>query len=149
MVRGDCEDGIRPCPRIGCRYHLLFEVNGIGALQATARRKVRGRRKTEHKPSSRTVEDWIGGAVDLVCTSSQPTCALDVAAAGEHTMEEVGILMGMTREMVRVHEQAAMAKIVEAAGHGGEVALWLEMFTGEPQPLGYGPSPSDPEALVG
>ncbi len=24
--RGECEDGVRPCPWVGCRYHLLFDT---------------------------------------------------------------------------------------------------------------------------
>jgi hypothetical protein len=32
-TRGDCADGPRPCPFIGCRYHLLsLRVRGSGAI---------------------------------------------------------------------------------------------------------------------
>jgi hypothetical protein len=31
--RSDCEDGPRPCPWVGCRYHLWADVSIAGALK--------------------------------------------------------------------------------------------------------------------
>ena len=91
-VRGDCLPGgpnaDRPCPWAGCRYHLGLQVTEIGSLQV--------------------FEGWEddGG----------PSCALDVAEHGEaHTLDEVGALLGVTRERARQEEVAAL-RAVQAAG---------------------------------
>ena len=39
--------------------------------------------------------------------SSQETCALDVADRGAHTLEELGIILGYTRERIRQFENGA------------------------------------------
>ena len=39
------------------------------------------------------------------------SCALDVADRGEHTMEEVGAMLGRTRERIRQIERVALGKI--------------------------------------
>jgi hypothetical protein len=64
-VRGDCEEGPRPCPWVQCRYHL------------------------EH-------EKW--------------TCALDVADEGEHTLEEIAAIMGVTKQRVKFLEMRAIQR---------------------------------------
>ncbi len=45
-------------------------------------------------------EEWMDEAVEHLETMKY-TCALDVADAGEHTLEEVGELYGITRERIR------------------------------------------------
>lgn len=48
----------------------------------------------------------------LVAPRAHPeTCALDVADRGEHTLEEVGAIMGLTRQRVEQIEKLAMAKL--------------------------------------
>ena len=68
IVRGDCANVERPCPHIGCHYHL--ESNKTGE-----------------------------------------SCALDVADKGEHSLEEIGEIMGVTRERVRQIEANALFKL--------------------------------------
>jgi len=60
-TRGDCENGIRPCPWVSCKYHLAIDVKG-------------------KKVSER--EGWLD--------SGLPTCALDVAEDGCHSLEQIG-----------------------------------------------------------
>jgi len=44
------------------------------------------------------------------------TCALDVAARGEHTLDEIGTLLGVSRQGVQQIEARAMAKVKRALG---------------------------------
>jgi hypothetical protein len=89
-TRSDCEHGIndqRPCPWVSCRYHLYLEVNELT------------------------------GSIKLVFPHLEPwqleeTCALDVAARGGTTLEEVGALSNRTRERVRQEETRALVKIL-------------------------------------
>ncbi|MFA6605114.1 MAG: sigma factor-like helix-turn-helix DNA-binding protein [Patescibacteria group bacterium] len=43
------------------------------------------------------------------------TCALDVAARGPHTLEEVGEFFGVGRERIRQCQSTALAKLLEVA----------------------------------
>jgi len=75
-TRGECREGMRPCPFVSCRHHLYLDVNSEnGSI----------------KFNFPHLEPW-----ELpVC------CALDVAESGEHTLEEVGQVVNLTRERVR------------------------------------------------
>jgi len=93
-----CVRGFRPCPWVGCRYHLGLDVTRYGRISLP--------------PSC---EPW---EVD-------ETCSLDVAGAGRSTLELIGELLGLTRERVRQIEAAALAKAGSAAcddlaAHGRE-----------------------------
>jgi hypothetical protein len=73
-TRGDCAGGERPCPWISCRHHIAIDVLDTGSLRITS---------------------------DLDLEAMRSTCSLDIADAGEHTLEEVGMLLNLTRERVR------------------------------------------------
>ena len=64
------------CPWVSCRLHLYLDVTLSGAITSA----------------------WRGvGPLDVA-----GMCTLDrVAADGEHTLEEIGQLLGVTRERVR------------------------------------------------
>lgn len=83
-TRGDCVDGERPCPWVGCRHHLALEVTPAGTLQL------------------------LGEPHELV-----ETCALDVADRGPHTLEEISQCFELTRERIRQIEERVMPKLRE------------------------------------
>jgi hypothetical protein len=83
--RSDCKDGPRPCPWVGCRYHLWADVSLAGSL------------KVAHDVDPMELED---------------SCVLDVAARFPRTLEEVADTLGLTRERARQIEEEALAKLV-------------------------------------
>lgn len=85
LTRAECQDGPRPCPFVSCRHHLYLDVTDTGSLKL----------------------NFYGRDVDEI----PETCALDVADRGEHTLLEVGDLLGITRERLRQIQDAALRKV--------------------------------------
>ena len=85
-TRAECADGPRPCPFVGCRYHLYLDVN----------------------PKSGNIRlnfpDRSPGDLD-------ESCALDLAESDATTAEAIALHMNITRERVRQIEAQALAKI--------------------------------------
>lgn len=88
--RSDCVAGgwntARPCPFVGCAYHLFLEVTSTGKLKA---------RRT----------------VDALLNTTAPSCALDVADQGGTTLELTGEALNLTRERVRQIETMAIDRL--------------------------------------
>jgi hypothetical protein len=76
----------RPCPFVSCKYHLYIDVH-----------PVRGSIKVNFPDR----EVW----------EMTESCALDVADRGGITLEEVGVIMNLTRERVRQLETLGLSKI--------------------------------------
>ncbi len=75
-TRGDCKAEERPCPWVACKHHLYLDVNPeTGSI----------------KINFPDLEPW----------ELQNTCALDVAEAGGHTLDEIGEITNLTRERIR------------------------------------------------
>jgi hypothetical protein len=89
-TRGECRDGKRPCPCVGCKYHLYLDVN---------------ERTGTIKLNFPDLEVW----------EMPISCALDVADSGGATLENVGAIMNITRERVRQIEVKALAKLEKFA----------------------------------
>lgn len=87
--RGDCVDGPRPCPWVSCRHHLAIDVQSASSL-------------TLYVPTDEE------GNADLDVLPE--TCSLDVADRGEHTLEELGEVLGCTRENVRLRLERGLAR---------------------------------------
>ena len=85
-VRGDCVEGERPCPYVSCKYNLYVDVNP---------------RTGSVKMNFPDKELW----------ELAETCALDVADRAGITLEEVGVIMNLTRERVRQLEMRGLAKL--------------------------------------
>jgi len=93
LTRGDCIDGPRPCPWASCRHHLALDVNErTGSITFIA-------------PSPR-----IEGAA--------PSCSLDVADRGGLVLQDVGMILGVTRERTRQIETSALVKLM------GDLRQW-------------------------
>ena len=86
-IRSDCENGIRPCPFVSCRFHLYLQIATGGNL------------KVSHKGK----EPW----------EREHSCALDLADDGPHTLDAIAGWIGATRERVRQIETYAMSKLGE------------------------------------
>ncbi len=86
VTRAQCANGERPCPFVSCKYHLYLDVNpDTGSI----------------KINFPDTEVW-----DL-----EETCALDISKRGGVTLEEVGIIMNLTRERVRQLEMSGLTKL--------------------------------------
>lgn len=87
-VRSECQDGLRPCPWVSCRYHLGIEITPIGTLKV--------------------FNNWDDG---------RDTCALDVAEAQDGMiLRDLGRYLYMTRERARQIEILALMKYKHAGG---------------------------------
>lgn len=89
----------RPCRHYGCRYHLWWDQ--ARGLERPAGLGIEARALANFR--ERALSGELG-----------PSCALDVAAEGEHTYAEVGEMLGISRERVRQLEAAAIDKIAGA-----------------------------------
>lgn len=107
-TRGECINGPRPCPWIGCRYHLGTEVHDGPRVGPGAEGGARYQYKGRIKPNPLATLDEDGDPDPL---SLEHTCALDVADQGEHTLEEIAVILGISREWVRRIEDAAVPRL--------------------------------------
>lgn len=87
-TRGDCLPGgcneQRPCPWVSCKYHLA--IHGIYA---------------DGEPNM--IADWDDG---------RPSCTLDLAEDEKNTtLEEIGLLLNVTRERVRQIELKGLSRL--------------------------------------
>jgi len=91
--RAECAEGPRPCPFVSCKHHLFIDVSPrTGAI----------------KLNFPDLEVWDLGE----------SCALDVADRGGITLEEVGVIMNLTRERVRQLETRGLTKLRVIADDG-------------------------------
>ncbi|MCA9633276.1 MAG: DNA-binding protein [Myxococcales bacterium] len=77
-TRADCEHGERPCPYVSCRHHLYLDVTPAGSL------KLNFPDKQPHE--------------------LEYSCVLDLAT-GERALEEIAMVMNVTRERIRQLEE--------------------------------------------
>ena len=110
-TRGECRAAARPCPWVGCRYHLLIEVTSSGGLQLNGA-------GTEGRPAalsssapSVVVEVWTDDALELLEVMPY-TCALDVAELG--LVVEGVQPIGLVARALLITERAARLAVEEA-----------------------------------
>lgn len=86
VTRGDCANVPRPCPFVSCSSNLYLDIN-----------EKSGKLKLTHP--------------HLEPDQMTESCALDVADHGGIVLEEIGALMGITRERTRQIEERALYKL--------------------------------------
>lgn len=90
-TRHECQGMSRPCPFVSCAHHLYLDVNPeSGAI----------------KLNFPHLEVW----------QMAETCSLDVADRGGITLEEVGVILNLTRERIRQVEVRGLYKIRSVSG---------------------------------
>jgi hypothetical protein len=92
--RGECKEGMRPCPWVSCKHHLYLDVN----------------------PETGSIKLNFP---DLEVSEMAETCSLDVADRGGITLEEVGEILNLTRERIRQVEVRGLLKL-KMVGPGEE-----------------------------
>jgi hypothetical protein len=86
LTRGDCAEALRPCPHVACRHHLYLDVN----------------------PDTGTIKLNFP---ELEVWELTDSCALDVAERGPTSLDDISLLLNVTRERVRQIETQAMNKL--------------------------------------
>ena len=118
-TRNDCLEEARPCPWVGCRYHLLLEIvpsknnrsTKIGLAGPRARRAVGRRRALPASAAQVLVEVWIDDALEQL-VRMRHTCALDVVAEhGAINDSSVGQLLGITRQGATAAKARALVRM--------------------------------------
>lgn len=121
-TRGECLEEARPCPWVGCRYHLLLEVPAasdnprFASLQlAVQRQGWRGgrRRGLRAWTTEATVLRWIDEAVERLA-SMRWSCALDRADAGPASTGEVLELTASSKPVVLALRRRAIEAMAAA-----------------------------------
>lgn len=95
-TRGECQDGARPCPWVGCRFNLYLDVQETGSI----------------KLNFPHLEPW----------EMRESCALDVADRDGTTLDLVGAMMNVSRERVRQIEAVILTRVGRAVEDGERVA---------------------------
>ncbi len=100
-ARGECANGVRPCPWVSCKHHLYLDVN----------------------PETGSIKLNFP---DLELEDMRDTCSLDVADRGGITLEEVGEILNLTRERIRQVEVRGLIKL-KAVSPDGDIGRDLDV----------------------
>lgn len=117
-TRGDCLDEARPCPWVGCDFHLLLEVPRPLRRQDGPSRApglvlnlpTTGGQRQHLRPScdADSFEVWSNDVVDALAAMPW-SCSLDVAdRLHALTVEQVGELLGLRESQARKASAAAL-----------------------------------------
>lgn len=99
-TRADCIDGPRPCPYLGCRYHLGLDH----------------RVQAQHGQGAGLLILAFGDDLNEL-RGVKHTCALDVADQGEHSGYQVADFLNISRQRGNQIEQGALRKLRVALAH--------------------------------
>lgn len=95
-TRGECANVPRPCPFVSCRHHLYLD-------------------RYPDAPEAVGPEDM----------APEQSCALDIADDGASSLDDIGTVLGFSRERARQVEEGFIAKLRRASKHRGSVASVL------------------------
>lgn len=99
------------CPFVSCRHHLFLDVNQTGSIKTGALKYfVIGR-------SPADFDKWAEDLTDRLVEADH-TCALDAAEDGPRQLDQIGELIGVSRQRVRQVEIVAVESFQEAAAGG-------------------------------
>jgi hypothetical protein len=105
ITRGECVNGPRPCPHVGCRHHLYLDVQHGGNIRIAFR---------DREPDE-----------------MEYSCSLDVADGGVRILDEMATVLGVTRERTRQIFERALVKMRAALERQGITAEdMLDMLSG-------------------
>lgn len=102
-TRADCKLVPRPCPFVGCRHNLTIDVTPNGSIRW------------------RQPDNWQASF------DGRDNCALDVAARGPHKLEEIALLVGVTRERVRQEINAACDRVKDKMIDSDDFDIQLDL----------------------
>ncbi len=89
-IRQDCINGPRPCPWIMCRWHTIWMIND------SSKPIILGGQKPRHPIMKLSDDDILLMIANMKCT-----CLMDVMDQAGLILEDIGDILGMTRERVR------------------------------------------------
>jgi hypothetical protein len=101
--RGECKGGPRPCPWVGCRYHLLLDVGEKATGRPKALRVLGARHHILSllATAPAVVVDAIADeAVERLAGLSE-SCALDIADRGGIGPKQIARALGLSRQAVQ------------------------------------------------
>lgn len=133
-TRLECSQEARPCPWIGCRFHLAIEVTEAERrpTMVSNATTTRGGRRVGLSSSAglADVTVWSDDVLEAL-SSLEHTCALDVAEGGASGATRVGALFGMSRQAAMGNIVTALAKLtreLEARGVDAKRAVraWID-----------------------
>lgn len=128
-TRGDCVNGIRPCPWVGCRHHLYLDVHAeTGAITLNFPAKDDDG-KTSRPGDRRGPEDSAVPVWQL-----KHSCSLDVADLGGLNGPEMGDLLELTKERIRQIEVSALGHLRGYAGELGHEVEARAIYVAPPGP---------------
>jgi hypothetical protein len=106
-TRNKCLSGPRPCPWLRCAYHVFWLRHNLSGRSDT---KTQGGKEL----SAQTILNRYATDEEIIdeIWLYPETCVLDVYDRGPNTLEQVGQVMGLTRERVRqIQDKKAMEKL--------------------------------------
>lgn len=97
--RGDCKDGPRPCPWVGCTHNTLIEVQNKTIIKDAM--------------SVFTIGEHGIPTINPELLGDRPTCVLDVVDAHPDglSLEHIASFFGYTRENIRRIEEEGKGKL--------------------------------------
>lgn len=98
-LRSECRGGVRPCPYVGCHYHLYLDVD----------------------PESGAIKFNFPDIPPDELERLPETCALDVAERGALTLDEISLLMNFqARERSRQIVESVLVRLRPLLGYLNE-----------------------------